>query len=76
MWLTEVTEGKSRSWSHFKQNEKADAVSSGPVCLTHVWGRPGGLAPSSVGVLGLGAQSTRVKRGIRIGPKGRKRESD
>lgn len=56
--------------------ESTDAVSGGPVCLTQVRGRPGRLAPSSIGVLGLGAQSTRVKSRIRIGPKGRRRESD
>lgn len=50
--------------------EGADADGSGPACLTHVWGGPGRLAPSSIGVLGLGAQSTCVKSRIRIGPKG------
>lgn len=52
------------------EQESTAAVGGGPVCLTHVWGRPGRLAPSSIGVLGLGAQSTGVKSRIRIGPKG------
>lgn len=48
-----------------------------PMCLTHIRGRPGRLAPSSIGVLGLGTQSTGVKSRVRIGPKreGWERES-